>query len=191
MTELETIREAIDDKLRRLNTAIPGRIESYNAARREADVLPLIREKYADGTVLELKPIKHVPVLMPSVGGVRFTLPVAAGDTVLILFAQRSLDRWLSDGGVVDAGDIRMHSMSDAIAIPGLFAFGSVPDSGVELELTTSEIRAGAGGTLRALLNDLAATVYNGHTHVETGGTTQPPTQQMGPTEETTVLKAE
>jgi hypothetical protein len=136
----EQLREFMDDRMRRVNVAIPGRVERYSSAQHQADVFPLITEKYADGEVLDLPVITNVPVVMPATQGARITLPIAAGDTVLLIFSQRSLDNWLSEGGKVNAGDTRMHSMSDGIAIPGLFSFKDVPTSGPELELTSSQI---------------------------------------------------
>ena len=137
-SDMKTMNDVISNRLRQVNVALPGRIASYDPATRKADVLPLITEKYADGTRLTLRAITNVPVVLPATKGARVTLPVSAGDTVLIVFSQRSLDLWLSEGGVTDAGDIRMHSMSDAVAIPGLFSFNNAPSKGVELELTKS-----------------------------------------------------
>jgi len=137
--EMQTMNDVISNRLRQVNVSLPGRIESYDADTRKADVLPLINEKYADGTVLRLPIITNVPVVMPATNAARITLPIAAGDGVLIVFSQRSLDLWLSEGGITDAGDIRMHSMSDAVAIPGLFSFKDAPSSGTEIELTQTD----------------------------------------------------
>lgn len=51
------------------------------------------------------------------------TFPVKKGDTVMIVMADRSLDRWLSQGGEVTPDDRRQHDLSDAIAVPGLVPF--------------------------------------------------------------------
>ena len=47
------------------------------------------------------------------------------------------------------------------------------------------------GGALQALLNATAATLFNGHTHTTPNGTSSPPLQQMGSSEETQVVLAE
>jgi hypothetical protein len=200
MGDLQDLQDLISDRLRQVNVALPGRVESYDSATRKASVLPLIDETYGDGTVVRFKPITNVPVVMPATASARITMPISVGDIVLIVFSQRSLDLWLSEGGITKAGDVRMHAMSDAIAIPGLFPFNGVPSSGVNLELTSALINAGAGGTLQALLNEAAATLYNSHTHgpgtYVAGpdpvlGASATPTQQMGTPEKTAVLKAE
>lgn len=134
-SELDELRAVVDDRLRRLNTALPGRIESYDASTRKAEVQPLVKEKYADGTILTLPRISGVPVVMPTTGSAGVALPIANGDPVLILFAQRSIDRWLTNGGVQEANDTRMHALSDAIAIAGLFDFTASHSDGSGLRV--------------------------------------------------------
>jgi hypothetical protein len=75
-------------------------------------------------TELESLPvIPNVPLMQFGMGGMRLTFPATPGDTVLLVFCQRSLDKWKSSGGEVDPGDARQFSISDAVAIPGLFPF--------------------------------------------------------------------
>jgi hypothetical protein len=123
MGEAEDIRAYVEDMLRRVNTSLPGRIESYNATTGKAEVQPLLREVYADGEELTLPRIANVPVVFPRTATASITLPLAKGDGVLLLFCQRSLDTWLSTGGIAKPDDVRMHSLTDAIAIPGLLPF--------------------------------------------------------------------
>lgn len=121
--DAEALAEFVSDRLRRVNTVLPGRIESYNPTTGKAEVRPLLREKYADGEVVEPPVIANVPVVFPRTAAASITLPVARGDGVLLLFCQRSLDTWLSTGGMANPDDVRMHSLSDCIAIPGLVPF--------------------------------------------------------------------
>jgi hypothetical protein len=123
MGEAEDIRAYVEDMLRRVNTSLPGRIESYNPATGKAEVQPLLREVYADGEELTLPRISNVPVVFHRTADASITLPLAKGDGVLLLFCQRSLDTWLSTGGIAKPDDVRMHSLTDAIAIPGLLPF--------------------------------------------------------------------
>jgi hypothetical protein len=65
-------------------------------------------------------------VLTPDVpSGADLVVPVAVGDTGLLVFADDSLDVWLSKGGLVDPLDDRHHALSDAIFIPGLRPFSN------------------------------------------------------------------
>jgi hypothetical protein len=139
-TELSDLRAVINDRLRQVNTAMPGRITKYDSETRKAEVEPLIQEKYADGTLLSLPKITNVPVVMPATSGAGFILPIGNGDPVLLLFSQRSLDRWLTSGGVQESADTRMHHLSDAIAIPGLFPFSQSHSDGAGLVVKNAQI---------------------------------------------------
>ncbi|MGN6108539.1 MAG: Gp138 family membrane-puncturing spike protein [Kofleriaceae bacterium] len=125
----EVLSGAIDTALQEVFVAMPGRVESFDAATQRASVQPLVRRAYYDAeldeTVNERHPvIPDVPICFPGAGDWRLTFPIVKGDTVLLVFASCSLDRWLSRGGEVDPEDDRRHSLSDAVAIPGLYSFG-------------------------------------------------------------------
>jgi hypothetical protein len=130
------------DTIRRsMHVMLPGRIEKYDAAQQRADVKPLIQDRLAarDGSeILEEFPvIPSVPVVFPRAGGFFITLPVARGDLVTLIFADRSLDNFKSSRGqVTDPDDFRTHDLSDAIAFVGFYPFGrSLSDSGVSSNL--------------------------------------------------------
>lgn len=66
-----------------------------------------------------LPQINNVPVVQPAGGGFFAHFPLQAGDPVLLIFADRSIDRWIDKGGEVDPGFSHTHELSDAFAIPG------------------------------------------------------------------------
>lgn len=153
--DLEQIRAIIDDRLRRTNTCMPGKITSYNATTREAEVEPQIDDTYSDSALLQLPILVGVPVVQMSTASAGLVLPIATGDTVLVLFAQRSLDRWLSTGNREASGDTRMHAMTDAIAIAGLLPFNvsHADGDGVRLHNDNGVTRVEAGtSALKAVL---------------------------------------
>lgn len=116
---------AVQRGLAGLRVSVPARVERYDPATQAVDVKPLVRDFYEgeDGSTQSesLPVVTNVPVLFPGAGGFRVTFPVARGDVVLLVFADRSLDVWKSKGGEVDPADPRRHHLSDAVAIPGLF----------------------------------------------------------------------
>lgn len=127
-TLAEVLTAAIDSRLGLLHTALPGRVESYDAASQKATVKPLIQnvELPDEGAeILDVLPVLHdVPVVFPRTAGFFLSLPVAKGDLVLLVFLERSADLWLhSQGGDTNPVDPRRHDLSDAVAIPGLFPF--------------------------------------------------------------------
>jgi Phage protein Gp138 N-terminal domain len=192
--------------LKGARVALPARVETYDATTQKVSVQPLIFEGFNDETGTRqserLPVIADVPVVFPGAGGFRVTFPVAVGDTVLLVFASSSIDRWLALGGEVDPLDDRRHHISDAIAIPGLRDFAhplaAAPtstmslgkDGGPTIEISASDIKAG-GSQLLALLSDISSliTTFNSHTHLASGGATSVPSAPAAAATGTAVLK--
>lgn len=152
----ELLRAAIDQELVELHTCLPGRIESYDAGTGLAQVKPLLKRKLAGRTdPVEMQVISGVPVVFPRAGGAFLRLPVAAGTLCLLVFAERSLDRWLSgDGSATDPGMPLKHHINDAIAIPGLYTKSSpVPSNGaadsLEIASGTTYIEITSAGKVK------------------------------------------
>lgn len=105
-----------------LNTAIPGTITEYDALLQTCSVQPSIKRRRLDGETFSRKEISEVPVVFPrsKTGGISF--PLSAGDGVLLVFSQRSIEEWGVTGDETATQDTRLHNISDAIAIPGLFS---------------------------------------------------------------------
>lgn len=119
-------RELFDRMSSRLNTCLPGIIQSFDPETQTCTVTPAIMMKtYQDGIsgVEQLPDIQNVPLYFPfaSLGGFALTLPVRQGDTCLLIFAQRCIDNWHELGGVqppeTEVIGARHHDMSDAFAL--------------------------------------------------------------------------
>jgi len=150
------INDAIKAGLTEIHTALPGTVESYDPVRQSANVQPTVMRRYVseNGEVVaeSLPQITDVPVVFPGAGGMRITFPVQRGDTVLLIFTEASIERWLTRGVNADPEDDRRHALTDAIAIPGLRSFASPltsaptdratigADSGARIELKSDEI---------------------------------------------------
>lgn len=160
-TLVEAIRRAMEASSSEICTALPARVESYDAAAQRASVQPLIRRTYQDESgarqVERLPVISDVPVSFPGAGDYSISWPLAKGDIVLLVFSQASIDKWLTSGKDVDPLDDRRHSLNDAIAIPGLRAFGGkgaaapIPSDGLDdtaLVIRAPEIHAGGDAAL-------------------------------------------
>jgi len=61
-----------------------------------------------------------VPVIVVSGGEAGMTMPIAEGDTCLVMFNDVALDSWLNSGQLGPVSSPRRHSFSDAIALVGL-----------------------------------------------------------------------
>lgn len=154
--------------------ALPATVQSYDASMQTVDVKPLLRDQLEneDGELdeLSLPVINAVPVVFPGAGGFRLTFPIAAGDTVLLVFSDRSIDEWQDLGTETTPQDVRRHALSDAIAIPGLHSHTSVwtgastsgatlgKDGGPQAVFTASEIEL--NGSSQAILR---GTAFVGH----------------------------
>lgn len=163
----EVLSTAVAAGLAQVWVSLPGRIESYDAARQRAIVQPLIKRRRIDedlGAVRELLPaVVEAPVVFLGGGGYHTTYPVRAGDTCEIRWQSASLDRWLARGDVVDPEDDRRHHLADAVVYVGLRhdPLASAPtdrarfgrDGGVALEVTSSEVLVGGGSGHQSTLN--------------------------------------
>jgi hypothetical protein len=121
--------------------------------------------------------INNVPVIWPrtSLGSISF--PLTHGDGVLLIFSERSLDEWLSNGGALAPNDPRQFDLSDAIAIPGLFSFATQMPSTVNntdfvinfkneqiIIRDNGDIEVGKN-SLKKLVNENLQNLFNNHVH--------------------------
>lgn len=117
-----------------INTAMPGIIVSYDAAKMTARVTPAIQanQMNQDGTITptQITDLPDVPVHFPGGGGHTLTFPVKAGDDCLLVFSQRSIDFWHQLGGVQKQVDRRMHDINDAICLVGVRSQPALPSGG-------------------------------------------------------------
>lgn len=124
ITMTDAIRQAILYQLTTIHTALPASIISYDYKKQKAQVKPVLSKLWSDGETTEMPVINDVPVIFPRAGGASLTFPVAPGDYCLLVFSERSMDSWLTEGGSTNTpNDIRKFDLSDAIALMGIFPF--------------------------------------------------------------------
>jgi hypothetical protein len=117
-------------RIAKIRVAMPGTVVAYDAERQRVDVQPDLMDGELDEEeqrqAAKLAVITDVPVQFQGSGPYRITFPIAVGDSVLLVFSSSSLSRWkAAGGGLVDPGNDQRHSLTDAIAIPGLEANAS------------------------------------------------------------------
>ncbi len=148
MSRASELRELIATELADVHTCLPGTVVSYDG--RSAVVKPAISKQLSSGDELPAPTIVSVPVCWPcgDVGGGQalISVPLKAGDAVLLHFSERSLENWLSGRDGVP-GDPRMFDLSDAFATPVCRpgALQADPDS-VTVQYGGAVFRMGAGG---------------------------------------------
>lgn len=145
-------RDLVESMIGEIHTCMPGKIESYDYTRQKATVTPLLRRPYLDGSNVDYEPILEVPVVFPSSGSASITFPLNAGDTILLVFSERSLENWLPAGGKVNTSIASTHSVADAIAIPGLFPLNhtgaAANNTDLQVKLGSQKITIKANGDI-------------------------------------------
>lgn len=155
----DVVASAMDGALQNVWTSMPGRVESYDPSLQRVNVRITVKSPTVgeDGApnVQSIAVLTAVPVVFPGGSSFRFIAPLQAGDTVLLVFCSRSIDKWLLKGGIVDPGFTQKHHVSDAVAIPILRDFAhplkNSPtdhasighDEGATIEFRPGDIRIG------------------------------------------------
>lgn len=202
----ELLEEANKSFVGEIHTCLPGSIVEYYPKTQKADIKPTIQRLtvHEDGTeLLESLPIiPDVPIRFTRAAGFFITFPLEKGDLVALHVCERSIDNWLSgDGGDTDPDEFRMHDLSDAFAVPGLYPFkraikdiNSVnlvigkDDGGIQVHITpdgTMEVQyqgiaddaVALGGALQLFWDVMFKPLYDVHTHISAvaGNPTGPP----------------
>ena len=111
--------------LERVHTAMAGKIQSYDAARQVADIVPqvprVVRGRLTRERKLEHLPVlADVPIMFPQGGEYFFHFPVTPGDTCLLLVTESDFNEWLRTGQPIDPGLSSRFRISSAVAFLGL-----------------------------------------------------------------------
>ena len=131
----ELLRSAFEAMQARIWTALPGEVQSYNAAMQTVVVQPAMngKQRLPDGTwtPTQLPLLLDCPVAWQGGGGATLTFPIKKGDECLVVFSSRCIDRWFAkgftDGGTPEQPNAennppqyRMHNLSDGYALVGV-----------------------------------------------------------------------
>lgn len=121
--ELQQLMDSVSTNLR---VATIGIIESYDPDTMTVSVQPVGEEAFRtpDGKTesSKLPLLKDVPVVFPRGGDFTMTFPIRKDDECLVVFGDRCFDAWFQSGGTQPQVESRMHDLSDAIAIVGVFS---------------------------------------------------------------------
>lgn len=123
-TPQDIFRDSVDALISNIHVSMPGIIVDYDASTSSATIQPALNKNYFSGAI-EMPVIENVPVIFPSTSQFSLSFPLSAGDTVLLVFCERSIDLWKSVGGQLTPNDRRKFALSDAVAVPGLSSFNS------------------------------------------------------------------
>lgn len=165
----QTINNAVLTQLLETHTAIPGIIDKFDAEKQTAEVRPALKVLYAPDNEVAGKPqwvpatlCVDVPVVFPGNANYMLTFPVKQGDECLLVFAERCINHWFTQGGVQEQEELTHHDASDAIAVMGL---RSQPNKITDFNNNNLQLR-NADGDVVVTLDE------NGKITVDVSGTT-------------------
>lgn len=115
------IQTGIDTTLKETHTALPAIVHSVDYDEQIIEAQPTI-QVIINNEPVNLPLLVDVPLRFYKSADFSITIPIKAGDDVLIIFAERSIDTWLLTGEIQNPNDIRRHSLSDGFAIPMMYA---------------------------------------------------------------------
>lgn len=124
-TLTEVFKQALDSFAAEMRVSAPAEVVRYDHKKQLVDVRPYHKKKYRDGKTADAPIIYNVPVAFPRAGEAFISLPIGVGHTVMLVFSDRSLEKWLSSGASGEPDDTRKHHVSDAVAIPGGYPFSN------------------------------------------------------------------
>lgn len=182
--EMADLADAIKrDLTRSLNCVKIGRIERFDATKKTAEIQILFK-RVTPGGIVSYPLLVDCPVFTLQGGGGAVQMPVQAGDACIVLFADRSIDIWFSNGSEAAPDSARCHDLSDGIALVGINAGNStmaaydtnvnirVPDGKKLVVSSTGSATAEIfGASALALLSELQTLVTwcRTHTHPSNG----------------------
>jgi hypothetical protein len=126
----EQMNKAVENRINRLFTALPGVIKSFDASRGCATATPAVRVLNGEGRPETVPDIPCMPVIFPAGGasssgaGQSLTYRINPGDPCVIFVFSSSAAQWLS-GGPIDAPPEsgRRQDLSDGFVLVGLRQF--------------------------------------------------------------------
>jgi hypothetical protein len=172
------IEAVVGNYLQDIHTSIYGKIVAINYKTQEADVQPLAKhrdrdwEKNAKG-LQDMPVIQGVPVIFPSANKGILSFPIKAGDTVLIVFSERSTENFVSSDGskTIDPQDNRMFDYNDAFCIAGLSPFSKA--LGIHPENVVLRANVGTGTEVKVSLTPAGDCIIDSPTKLVVNATNE------------------
>lgn len=157
----ELLKQAIDNRLLDVHTALIGRVQKYDAQTQLADIKPMLK-RHTDLDEEDLPLLVDVPLLFPRAGGFFISLPIQVGDYVQVIFNESSIDDFLceSTSRIDSTGRF---TLQGAVALPGIYPLSKAlagahkanlvlgKDKGIELHIDSDKIKLGSEKAHEAL----------------------------------------
>lgn len=161
--QLAALRGLVQAGIARVNVQAAARVVTYDRAEQRAtvtlDVLSTRVDRSGARTYAPRVTVPNVPVAWPNGPGGSLTFDLAEGSRGMLVFADRSLDEWLSSGRQdLEPTDPRRHDYTDGVFYPSarpfsdaLAASAYAADAAV---LAGADVRLGASTATKAVALD-------------------------------------
>jgi hypothetical protein len=165
-TLAQLLKQAIDNRLLEVHTAMIAVVESYDVATQQVNVSPVLKRRVRtleDEWIDEQLPVLcDVPVLFPRAGGFFISFPIQTGDFVQLIFNETCIEEWLENSPpTIDHN--QQFSLQGAVAIPGVYPLAKAlteahesnlvlgKEQGVQIHIDGEKIRLGSAEANEAL----------------------------------------
>ena len=112
-------RKLIDDAISDIHTALPAKINKYDAVKMRAEIT-LLNKNELEGELKDIPPVIEVPVGFLKAGPFVIRPPYEKGDPVVVVFSEKAIDKLLVSGKPENPKYKRRHSIDDAIIVNSL-----------------------------------------------------------------------
>jgi len=119
----------IGEKLKKIHTALPGIVESYDPRTRRAVIQPAIDLLMTDGQTVPRAKINNVPVIHPNAGTMIVHMPIQRGDAVMLLVSERGMNSFKKAYGSSPPDLGSFMNLGDSVAIVGFGSQEAAPAS--------------------------------------------------------------
>lgn len=163
----DVINTALKTNGENLHVASPATILRFDSVNQRADVKLSLKTKLKDETEIDGVDILNAPVIIASSGSYAITQPINVGDSCLVVFCDKSIDRWKKDGEGFAPEHPRNHDFSDAVIILGVNSEKTKIDNYNQeaLEIRTldnsKKIAVEKAGNLQIISNNVNITIDN------------------------------
>ena len=121
---LGIVVDAINKQFSELNTTMPAIVKAYDKDKNRAEIEPAYPISYRHGVMVEIPPLKNIPVLFLGGDNMQISFDLKNGDRGVLIFSQRSLEEWKADletnatAKQRKTQQVRKHHFADGMFMP-------------------------------------------------------------------------
>lgn len=159
----------LNNRLLSVHTVLVGKIEAFDRGQLKCNVQPVNKMPFPGGQFVDAPLLQGVPVMIPGSSEMRNDFEIPDGTGCIVLISENGIGNWLKGATEPNADSTARFKLTDAMAIPGLFPYGQVPEGRNKTTQTGGDVSVTTEGTHKI---DATAIEFNGNakpfvTHAE------------------------